>query len=217
MAIVKGRPVRLTRQERRAETRQRLVDAAQEVFAERGFHGASVEEIADRAGFTRGAFYSNFEDKHDVLLALYDQRIQTEITDVSEVMTGATSPEELLTALRDRSKTTFDTSWHMLTMELSLYAMRHPDARPRFAKRLRALRGAYARSIKKQFDMAGIEPPAPLGDLALILQALDDGFATQYAVDPSGVRRDSFFDALTLLFRAVAALSQQTVGAGAQD
>lgn len=209
MVAVKTERPRLTRQQRRSETRQRLIDAAQVVFAARGFHGASVEDIAERAGYTRGAFYSNFEDKHDVLLALYDQRIETEIAEISRVISGASSPADLLGALRSRSTTTFDANWHMLSMELSLYAMRNPAVRPKFATRMRALRVAYARAIKKQFALAGIEPPAPLADLALTLQAVDEAIPTQHAIDPDAVDRDSFFDAITLLFRAAVALSRE--------
>ena len=203
---------RLTREERRRETRQRLIDAAEAVFAERGFHGASVEEIAERAGYTRGAFYSNFDDKDEVLLALYDRRIDVEIADVSKTVSSATSPTELLAALWGRAASPFDLAWHMLSLELALYAMRNPRVRPKFAKRMRALRRAYERGIKAQFALAGIEPPAPLAHLALILQALDEGIPTQHAIDPTAVGRDSFFDAITLLFEAAASLSRSREG-----
>ncbi len=65
-------PARLSRAESQARTRQALLDAAAEVFVERGLHRTSVEAIAERAGFTRGAFYANFADKADALLALLE-------------------------------------------------------------------------------------------------------------------------------------------------
>jgi AcrR family transcriptional regulator len=65
-----GAPARRRPSARREATRQRVLDAAREVFAERGVIGGTVEDICDRAGFTRGAFYSNFTDKDDVLRAL---------------------------------------------------------------------------------------------------------------------------------------------------
>lgn len=67
---------RLTRDEQRAETRQRLLDAAAEVFAARGVEGAAIDEISERAGYSRGAFYSNFAGKPAVLAALSEQRLQ---------------------------------------------------------------------------------------------------------------------------------------------
>jgi AcrR family transcriptional regulator len=67
---------RRTRDEQRAETRARLLDAAAEVIAARGLDGASIDEIADRAGYTRGAFYSNFSGKPELLVELCEQRLR---------------------------------------------------------------------------------------------------------------------------------------------
>jgi len=68
-------PPRLTRAQQQERTREKLLAAAADVFAEHGFDGASIDEIASRAGFTRGAFYSNFSDKTDLLVTLCDRRI----------------------------------------------------------------------------------------------------------------------------------------------
>lgn len=72
---------RRTREEQRAETRQRLLEAATEVFAARGFEGASIDEISERAGFSRGAFYSNFSGKPELLVALCEQRLRAFTTE----------------------------------------------------------------------------------------------------------------------------------------
>src|SRR3954464_13741014 len=68
---------RLTRAEQQAQTRSRVLEAADAVFARSGFHAARLEEIADQAGFTRGAVYSNFSGKDDLALAIIEQRIRT--------------------------------------------------------------------------------------------------------------------------------------------
>ncbi len=65
---------RLTHEERRLQTRERLLEAAHELFVERGFGATSLEEIADAAGYTRGAFYSNFRDKTDLLIESLQRR-----------------------------------------------------------------------------------------------------------------------------------------------
>jgi len=65
----------MTRAEQQERTRERLLDAAAEAFAEHGVDGASIDDIAARAGFSRGAFYSNFRDKTELLIALCDQRL----------------------------------------------------------------------------------------------------------------------------------------------
>ena len=74
MMNVKRTSPRLSRAESRALTRAALLAAGAEVFAERGYHRAAVEDIAERAGFTRGAFYANFRDKADLLLTLLDEQ-----------------------------------------------------------------------------------------------------------------------------------------------
>jgi AcrR family transcriptional regulator len=209
MSSVKTPPKRLTREESRAETRRRLVDAARELFTSQGFDGTSVEQIAERAGYTRGAFYSNFDDKDDVFLELYDQRMAAEIDEISGLMHQSASPAEMLETLRARSERTFDVAWQMLSTELWLYAMRNPRARPKFVARMRRLREAYGRAIQAQFAAAGVALPAPLENMAIILHALDEAIPAQHAIDPKGVRRDFFFDAIALLFESAVALSKQ--------
>src|SRR4051812_11272388 len=70
-----GRQGRLTREQSRAQTRERLLDAARDVFARSGFHGASVDEIASAASYSTGALYSNFDGKEDLFLALMEREI----------------------------------------------------------------------------------------------------------------------------------------------
>src|SRR5437588_10391841 len=95
---------RLTREEQRAVTRARLLASAAKVFAERGFYGASVEEIADRAGFTRGAFYSNFETKADLFLALLDEHIGKEMRTLEDALAQDPSAQAFLERLSTRSR-----------------------------------------------------------------------------------------------------------------
>src|SRR5882672_9783732 len=95
---------RLTRQESRAATRAKLVESAGEVFAERGFYGASVEEITERAGFSRGAFYSNFASREDLFLAVLDTYLDAEVRALAEASErDASSPGALLEFLESRA------------------------------------------------------------------------------------------------------------------
>src|SRR6059058_5337106 len=85
---------RRTHAERRAETRQALIDAAARVFVERGFVGSSVEAIAEEAGYTRGAFYSNFQTKEHLFAELLQQRVYTQYAQMAE---GGMAAERLPT------------------------------------------------------------------------------------------------------------------------
>jgi AcrR family transcriptional regulator len=120
---------RLTRAQRRQQTRDRLLDAAGQVFARRGFHAATVDEVADAAGYTKGAVYSNFATKDALFLALLDQRLAAQLQQV-EALYAIESSEELLAALRGRTEQEFAAArdFGVLMVEFSLYAMRHPAA-----------------------------------------------------------------------------------------
>ncbi|HEV2920825.1 MAG TPA: helix-turn-helix domain-containing protein, partial [Actinomycetota bacterium] len=93
---------RQTRAQRRQQTRARLLDAAGQVFARRGFHAATVDEVADAAGYTKGAVYSNFANKEELFLALLDQRIAAQLQQVEALYTIESS-EQLLAAMRGRT------------------------------------------------------------------------------------------------------------------
>ncbi|MDQ1395790.1 MAG: hypothetical protein QOG64_1049 [Acidimicrobiaceae bacterium] len=199
---------RMTREESKLVTRARLLEAAAEVFTEKGFHGAAVEEIAERAGFSRGAFYSNFAGKDDLFLALFDDRMHRQVEEVSALLKGSASPDAFFAALRQRDHDRpSDAAWRMLATEFWLYAMRNPEARPKLAERERALRRDYARAIQLQFDALGLPPPGAPDDLALIVQILDHGIGPMRDIDPKGVREGFLMDALAMLLEAAVALA----------
>lgn len=205
-------PTRRTREESRAETRARLLRSAATVFAERGYAGASVEEIAERAGFSRGAFYSNFESKDDVFLALLDAQIEAEVGALREALADPTSPEAVLELLlargaarrREARETT------LLWAEFWLHVVRHPDLAPKLAVRQRAARAAVAEMLESSCAEMGVALPVPADHLASVLLAVDDGLRLQEFLDPQAVPADLRARALMLLFeglgtRAVAA------------
>jgi len=200
---------RKTRGQAREETRTRLLEAAWEVFAERGYGAAAVEDIATRAGFTRGAFYSNFADKDAIFLALMDDRLARRVAGVSQVMERS-SPLALFSDLRTWSDgVEEDPRWLPLMAEFRAHALRSETAREHLGQRERALRKLYARAIQAQFDAVGARPPAPVEDMALVLQALDQSLPVQRALDPEEVPEGALFDALGMLFRAAVALSER--------
>lgn len=125
---------------RRAETQARLLDAAIGVFAERGVLAATVEEISDRAGFTRGAFYSNFVSKDDLVLALLQRDRESNTAGLSQLVSDEARPHligdraQTLPAATDWYVATQDTSreWILVTSEIRLYAARVPEIREQY-------------------------------------------------------------------------------------
>lgn len=123
---------------RRAQTRGRLMDAATSLFAEKGVLGASVEEICERAEFTRGAFYSNFADKDDLCLAVLNRQAERELAATEEAVASVQAgalPSDTIEALVDSALAVFmaaqpsRTEDLVASQELRLYAIRNPALR----------------------------------------------------------------------------------------
>src|SRR4029453_13277438 len=129
---------RLTRAERQHQTRARLLDSAGQVSAGRGFHAATVDEVAEAAGYTKGAVYSNFATKDELFLALLDQRVAAQLRQ-AEALYAIESSQELRAAMGGRTEQEFAAArdFGVLMAEFSLYAMRNPAAQAELAKRYR--------------------------------------------------------------------------------
>src|SRR5256885_327023 len=148
---------KLTPERRRALTRATLIDAAADVFARRGFHAASLEEIAETAGFTRGAIYKNFENKEELFFAVIERRVDTQLARfravLSEDKTAATDPTRLAAIWEEVLPNERD--WFTLDLEFRLYAMRNEDARKRWVANERELHNMVARFIKEMQQALG--------------------------------------------------------------
>jgi AcrR family transcriptional regulator len=176
------RPPRVTR--RRATTRARLLDAAFEVFAARGFGQASIEAVCEAAGYTRGAFYSNFESLDELFFALYEQRSELLVAQVSEVLAqapeGETTPalvKRIVAALR------VDRDWILVKTEFFLYAARTPAAAEALTSHRRKLHNVLAELLSGTVDRAGLPPSLrnPKA-LATAVMAVHDGAMIQVLV-----------------------------------
>ena len=156
---------RLTRAERSAQTRAELMDSARRLFLRRGFHAASLELVAEEAGFTIGAVYSRFGSKADLFLAILDERIDQIVAEVAEVA-GTDQPipahAELLAgrrmALLERER-----EWFPLVVEFWSHAARDERLRGEFAARHERLVGAYAGLIEADYARLGLPPAGPRG------------------------------------------------------
>ncbi len=122
------------KQERAVFTRRQLIHAAREIFAEDGFEHASLEDIAERAGKTRGAFYSNFADKEDVFFAIFEEDLARSQQEINPRLREASTTEDRAAALVDHFISLLhDRQRTLLSLEFKLYAIRHPAKRKRLA------------------------------------------------------------------------------------
>jgi AcrR family transcriptional regulator len=116
---------RLTREQSQALTREKLLRSASEVVGRDGYEGASVERIAEEAGYSKGAFYSNFSSKEDVLLQLLEGHAGNDVTDLTELLHDITDPEEVIEAVaRWSDERSADQKWGIIAIEFLRRARR---------------------------------------------------------------------------------------------
>ena len=203
-----GLPVRqrLTRVEQRAQTRARLLNAAEELFAARGISATSIEEIAELAGFSRGAFYSNFDDKNALVIALLERTTERNEEEMEALFKARRDTPDFFRRLRDRET---DPNRRGLSLEYILYALRNPQARPELARILDAARQETARLVEAQWSDLGMTLPFDLQTTARVLEALDDGLDMHRQIDPEAYPLGMFTDVLALLQDAAVALAEK--------
>ncbi len=187
MSRVRTRPTR-------EETREKLFQAAAEVFEEQGIGAASIEAIAAAAGLTRGAFYSNFADKDELIIAMLEDHVDRSIKHHRELLAQHRTPEDFIAALgvSDRNRRDPLGRAPLLHIELILFAARSEKRRPELAKRLRARRALVAEIL------SGVGLSDPAQGSAMLL-ALEDGFRLHRLIDPASTPADSFMRSISEL------------------
>ena len=177
---------RLTRERRRQRTRDVLVEAATEVFARRGFEGASLEEIAESAGFTRGAIYKHFAGKEELFFAVIDDYNERVIEAFRAIAPASPDAREWdvsrLADLWRESVSGFD-DLSAIGLEFQLYELRNPSARERGVAHRRKNRELVAAFIEEVADRAGMTLRLPATTLAGVILAAADGLSYAARVD----------------------------------
>jgi AcrR family transcriptional regulator len=198
---------RLSRAERSAQTRAELMASARQLFLRRGFHAASLELVAEEAGFTIGAVYSRFGSKAALFLAILDERIDQLVAEVRAVA-GLDQPlpahAELLAgrrmALLERER-----EWFPLVLEFWAHAARDPRLRREFGARHERLVGAYAALIEADYARLGLELPLAPEVLARAVVAMGNGIALERLADPDRVPEGLLTTMAVAFLRGVAA------------
>lgn len=197
---------RLTRAEQREKTRSCLVEAAAKVFSRRGYDKASLDEVAEEAGFTKGAVYSNFKGKEDLFLATIDAHFEERLRSIKRVL--AEEPDEQGTAhaagMDFMDKLNRDSEYFALFFEFWAYAQRNPTVKKKFLPRVQRFRSALAELFEAKSD-AGLELPIPSAHLASMLIAMAAGVAMERELDPKAVPDDMYAVMLQNFFRGMLA------------
>jgi AcrR family transcriptional regulator len=200
---------RLTRTERKQRTRAELLTAARRVFVRRGFHQASLDEIAEEAGYTKGAVYSNFASKDDLFLALleahYEERIEVQRKLFPAV--SAQEPEDARRAIARGILQAYerDPAWWTLVTDFSTHASRDPAVRARLRELRERFLAAMAGLIVQVGERYGLSYRLPAHEVARGTGALLRGLVLDWILEPySAGRADTFEETVAAFLRGVA-------------
>src|SRR5580693_2609796 len=198
MSRVRTRPTR-------DDTCDKLFEAAARVFEEQGIGGASIEAIAAAAGFSRGAFYSNFKSKEELIIAMLEDHVEQSIRRSLDLLARHKNPADFIEALRNMDRSRQDPLGRspLLHMEMILFVARAEQRRPDLAKRLRARRKLIADIVETTSKNSGGKASLNPTWTAAIVLALEDGFRLHRLIDPETTPADSFLRAIGDLQRAM--------------
>jgi AcrR family transcriptional regulator len=198
MSRVRTRPTR-------DDTCEKLFEAAARVFEEQGIGGASIEAIAAAAGFTRGAFYSNFKSKDELIIAMLEDHVAQSIRRNLDLLAKHKNLDDFIDALKTMDRSGQDPLGRspLLHMEMILFVARAEKRRPELAKRLRARRKLITEIVETASRNSGKTRPLNPTWTGAILLALEDGFRLHRLIDPETTPADSFLRAIGDLQKAI--------------
>jgi AcrR family transcriptional regulator len=206
---------RLNRAEKREANRGRILRAARAVFGARGFHGATIEEIADEAGLSNGAIYYNFDSKGDLFLELLEERMEERVEHMRRTLTGrgqaGSSDVGLDVEARDATRSLKESrEWRLLLFEFVAHAARTPSLRPKLRAHKRRHRAAMGEVLEQRTEARGAAGSIPSEQLALVATALSNGLALEELADPGAVPDHLLGDLLALLLAQNDTRSEQS-------
>lgn len=200
---------RLTRKEKKEQTRTCLLHSAAKVFARSGMHGASVDDVAEEAGFTKGAVYANFASKEELFLAMVDEKFAGRVADIEKVTAdGAPVLHQAQEAGGDFARyLDEDPEWQRLFVELCAYAGRNPEFRARLAERYRGVRGMIAGAYARRIEELENPSPVPVEEIATMTFAMANGFALEKLIEPDAVDDELYGRMLSIFFLGIEAMA----------
>jgi AcrR family transcriptional regulator len=194
---------RLNRAEQNERNRRLVLGAARRVFLARGYHGATVAEIAAEAGFSKGVVYSQFGAKADLFMALLEQRIGERAEQNAALAQGASGDRALAALLEQAVRADrAEPAWSLLLIEFRVHAARDPELNSRYAAAHRRTIDGIAAVISALCQRSGQDPPFPARQLAEVVFALSWGAQLEQAASPDALPDPLVAGVLARLFAA---------------
>ena len=187
------------------------------MFVEKGIAGATIEQICNAAELTRGAFYSNFADYDELVMALLDDHVDRDLREMERLRQQASSPVEFVGLIESPERRHDGPLGRnpILFMEFMLHALRNPSNRSRLADHQLRWRKVIATVVQADCDRLGVDPPMPIDDAAAMILAMDNGYLLGQLIEPGSYRPGTFARNIMMLqslFEASAASSIRTPG-----
>ncbi len=187
-----------------------------EVFAQRGYRDASVDEIAERAGYSKGAIYFHFSGKDDLFFALLEERVDRPVREAFKLLQSAPPEDDMAVEANRR----FVELVHgqrelvLLEQEYRSQALRDSRLRARYIRREAKLRAALAKGLQARLKHLGAPPIAAPEHFATALLSLVFGLAQQWLIEPEAVPDELLGDMFALIYAGHVAREQRLADGG---
>ena len=181
--------------------------SAASVAAQRGLERASLDAVAEHAGFTKGAVYANFKSKEDLFLAMLDARFAERLAELDRILSSEEDPDVqaraaaagLIAAIESEPE------WQRLFFEFTVYAARNEGFRVELAARSRTMRERLAERLAARAARLGIEPVLPPEQVATMIFAMAHGVALERLLDPKALPDGLLPEMMTVFFSGLRA------------
>jgi len=209
---------RLSREQSQARTRSRLLRSAAQAFVREGVEGATIEQVSENAGYSRGAFYANFSNKEDLCLVLLEQGFDEYLERFGDILATDEEPEIRAQRAGDHFSqlVAADPDWQRLFFELEVYALRNRRFRRKLVERHRVLRERVSEVFRARAADYGVESPVPLDQLTMMTFAMSTGFALEKLLEPDLVSDQLYGTMLAIFFAGLRKLVEDADDTGNQ-
>jgi AcrR family transcriptional regulator len=189
------------------ETRAELVASATKVFADRGFHGASLQQIARDAGYSTGAVYGHFSGKDELFMTVYEHYALTRVAELTEIHEhpdgGGLAARARALADQWMARQAADPTFAVAVVEFFVHSLRAPELREAFAARQSAVRLAAGHMLEEDARAAGVKLPMPPQEIATVMRELGVGLALAQLADPDAVPERLYGDFVEVFYGLV--------------
>jgi AcrR family transcriptional regulator len=194
---------RLTREEKKEQTRQRLIEAATELFAVKGYEGTAVEELAEHGGYSRGAFYSNFANKEELMKAIINQGFESDLKGIRQ-MEALEGIDALAAGYKKLARVFYEDPMNLLWMlEFQLSAVRHPELREAYAEQHRKMREGIRHLLTTHLKREGYEDPEAYEEYADLFLVIVSGLGLLKLIYGEEIPPDAFERAFRAVLRGM--------------